>query len=164
MESSTLNTKSPDVPDPNPPQSMPTADFYQLIQQQLNNEDSSMNERINWLIVSQSFLFSVLATLLGSTPDPEVGHLAKLHDILLWLIPGISLLASGIIYVGILTSLVYMGDLRQSYLTYPQDGTVEHFPPIQATTVARRLAHLPAIGVPLLFIVTWAILLIQELF
>lgn len=151
----------PEVLDP--PKPLSTADFYQLIHEQLGNEDSSMNQRINWLILSQSFFFSGFATLLSSPPNPEDGGYAELNDLLLWIIPGISLITSVLIYMGILVSLVYMADLRKSFQSYPQDNTVEHFPPIQGTTMTRRLAQLPAIVVPLLFICTWVILLIQEI-
>lgn len=151
------------MPEAESPKPLSTADFYQLIHEQISNEDSSMNQRVNWLIVSQSFFFSGFATLLSSPPDPEDGHYAALHDLLLWIIPGISLITSLLIYTGIVISLVYMANLRQSFQTYPQDGSTEHFPPIQGTTLARRLAQMPAIAVPILFICTWAVLLIQEI-
>ncbi|WP_088892452.1 hypothetical protein [Leptolyngbya ohadii] len=151
----------PDAIDSSKPR--PAADFYQLIHEQINNEDSSMNQRVNWLIFSQSFFFSGFATLLSSPPDPEQGVYAKLHELLLWLIPGISLITSILIYIGILVSLIYMANLRNLFQTYPQDSTTEHFPPIQGTAFTRRLAQMPAIVVPLLFICTWAVLLIQEM-
>jgi hypothetical protein len=50
----------PEVLDSPKPSS--TADFYQLIHEQISNEDSSMNQRVNWLIVPQSFFFSGFAT------------------------------------------------------------------------------------------------------
>lgn len=140
-----------------------TADFYQLIHEQLNNEDNSMNQRVNWLIVSQSFFFSGFATLLSSPPNPEEGHYAELKQLLLWIIPGISLATSILIYIGIVVSLIYMADLRKTFQIYPQDDTTAHFPPIQGTTLTRRMAHSPALAVPLLFICTWAVLLIQEI-
>lgn len=149
----------PDAIDSSKP--LPAADFYQLIHEQIGNEESSMNQRINWLILSQSFLFSGFATLLTSPPDPESGGYVQLHHLLLWMIPGISLTTGILIYIGILISLVYMADLRKLFQTYPQDNTVERFPPIQGTTLTRRLAQLPAIVVPILFISTWAVLLIQ---
>lgn len=151
----------PDVIEP--PKPLPTAEFYQLIHEQISNEDNSMNQRVNWLIVSQSFFFGGFATLLGSPPKPENGGYAELNDLLLWIIPGISLMTSILIYIGILISLRYMADLRKSFQSYPQDNTTEHFPPIQGTTITRRLAQMPAIVVPLFFICTWAVLLIQEL-
>lgn len=146
-----------------PPEPLSAADFYQLIHGQISNEDNSMNQRVNWLIISQSFFFSGFATLLSSPPKPEDDGYANLHDLLLWIIPGISLITSLLIYVGILTSLVYMASLRQSFQTYPSDNTTKHFPPIQGTTTARRMAQLPAIAVPLLFICTWVVLLIQQM-
>ncbi|MBD1848693.1 hypothetical protein [Leptolyngbya sp. FACHB-711] len=141
---------------------LPTADFYQLIHEQISNEDDSMSQRVNWLILSQSFFFSGFATLLTSPPDPENGGYAELHQLLLWIVPGISLITSILIYVGILVSLVYMAELRNLFQTYPQDDTTEHYPPIQGTTLTRRLAQMPAIVLPLLFISTWTVLLIQE--
>ncbi|MBD3884915.1 hypothetical protein IFO70_24585 [Phormidium tenue FACHB-886] len=145
-----------------PAKPLPTADFYQLIHEQISNEDNSMNQRVNWLIVSQSFFFSGFATLLSSPPNPENDGYAEVHDLLLWIIPGISLVTSILIYVGILISLVYMAALRTTFQVYPQDDTTKHFPPIQGKTVTRRLAQMPAIVVPLLFISTWAVLLLQE--
>jgi hypothetical protein len=147
----------------NPPKSLPAADFYQLIHEQISNEDDSMNQRVNWLIISQSFFFSGFATLLSSPPKPEDNGYADLHDLLFWIIPSVSLMTSLLIYIGILTSLFYMARLRRSFQTYPSDNTTEHFPPIQGTTTTRRLAQLPAIVVPLLFICTWVVLLIQQL-
>lgn len=147
----------------NLPKPMPQAEFYQLIHEQISNEDSSINQRVNWLIVSQSFFFSGFATLLSSPPDPESGLYAELHHLLFWMIPSISLLISILIYVAILSSLIYMANLRKSFEAYPPDDTTAYFPPIQGTTSTRRLAQTPAIVVPLFFIGTWAILLIQEL-
>ena len=101
--------------------------------------------------------------MLSSPPDPENGIYALIHDLLVWAIPGISLVTSVLIYVGILVSLRYMADLRHLFQAYPQDHTTDHFPPIQGTPTMRRLAQLPAIAVPLLFISTWLVLLILEL-
>lgn len=145
------------------PELLPTMEFYQLMHEQIESENSSMNQRVNWLIISQSFFFGGFATLLSSPPDPENGSYAVIHDLLLWTIPGISLITSILIYIGIIVSLVYMADLRRLFQAYPKDHTTELFPPIQGTTTMRRLAQLPAIAVPLLFICAWAVLLIYEL-
>jgi hypothetical protein len=161
MEISPVSVEDmPEVTDS--PKTMSTADFYQLVHEQIDTENSSMNQRVNWMIVSQSFFFSAFTTLLSSPPQAEDGRYAEMHAALLWIIPGISLVTSLLIYVGILISLIYMADLRKLFQAYPQDNTTEHFPPIQGATIARRLAYLPAIAVPLLFIGTWAVLLIQE--
>jgi hypothetical protein len=149
------------VLDPSKP--LPKAEFYQMIHEQLSHEDSSMNQRVNWLIISQSFFFSAFATLLSSPPDPKDGSYAVIHDLLLWAIPGISLITTSVIYVGVLVSIFYMGDLRQRFDTYPQDDTVTYFPPIQSTPLMRRLAQLPAITVPVLFIGVWVFLIIKEI-
>ncbi|XQQ06878.1 MAG: hypothetical protein EDM05_58320 [Leptolyngbya sp. IPPAS B-1204] len=62
-----------------------------------------------------------------------------------------------------MTSLIYMDDLQKSFQTYPQDNTAEYFPPIRGKTFTRRLAQMPTIVVPLLFSITSAVLLIQEI-
>lgn len=138
-----------------------TADFYQLIRQQIDGENSLMNQRVNWLLVSQSFFVSAFASLVTSPPDSEPNFYNQLQSRLIWIIPGISLVVSLFIYIGILASLMYMGNLRKSYQTYPQDSSVEHYPPIQRTTVARLLAQIPPAFVPLLFIGIWIYLLME---
>jgi hypothetical protein len=57
----------------------------------------------------------------------------------------------------------YMSDLRRSFETYPEDDTIKHFPPIQNTTLIRRIGELPPLFLPLLLIGTWVFLLIKEL-
>lgn len=150
----------PDVLDP--PKPVPSVEYYQVIHEQIRNEDNAMNQRVNWLIISQSFFFGGFATLLSSPPDPADGQYAAIHDLLFWIIPGISLVTSTLIYIGILVSLFYMADLRKLFQSYPQDDTTKCFPPIQGTIASRRLAQLPAIAVPFLFICTWMVLMIME--
>lgn len=148
----------------NPAKSLNSAEFYHLIRGHIESEDSLVNQRVNWLIFSQSFLFSTFVALID--PSAELKNIFHVHlqSELLWLIPCLSLVCSLLIYLSILSSLAYIADLRSQFHNYPQDGTANNFPPIQSTIFIRQVAQLTPILVPLLFMGTWTFLLVQELY
>ena len=139
------------------------ADFYRLIRERLDHQENLVTQRVNWLVFSQSFLFSAYAILLNAPPEAKSPIYAQLQSFLLLLIPGLSLISGILIYLSVFGSLFYMSNLRRSFETYPEDETIKHFPPIHNTTFLRRIGELPPIFLPLLLIVTWVFLLIKEL-
>jgi hypothetical protein len=85
--------------------------------------------------------------------------------VLLWLIPIAALLAGVLTSLSVFTSLANVNRLRQLYDNYAasrkDDHTSQLFPPIQAPEGIRKLAQLSPIGLPLLFILAWAVVFIR---
>ncbi|HBL10556.1 MAG TPA: hypothetical protein DD379_03940 [Cyanobacteria bacterium UBA11162] len=145
------------------PKPVSAAEFYRFIRERIDYEETLLNQRVIWLIFSQSFLVSAYAIILNSPPEPKSPMYSDLQSCLIWLLPVLSLILSIIIYVSVISALSHIAQLRESYETYPKDDTIDRFPMMNETSFIRRLGGLPPILVPLLFIGAWAFLLIKEL-
>jgi len=144
------------------PKPTSSAELYRIIRERIDYEENLLNQRVIWLIFSQSFLVSAYAIMLNSPPEPKSPMYGDLQSCLVWLLPSLALILSIIIYISVISALYHIAELRESFETYPKDDTIEHFPAMNDTSFIRRLGGLPPILVPLLFIAAWAFLLIKE--
>ena len=145
------------------PKPTSSAELYRIIRERIDYEENLLNQRVIWLIFSQSFLVSAYAIMLNSPPEPTTPMYGELQSCLIWLLPSLSLILSIIVYLSVISALYQIAQLRESFETYPKDDTIERFPAMNDTSFIRRLGGLPPILVPLLFIGAWAFLLIKEL-
>jgi hypothetical protein len=144
------------------PKPTSSAELYRIIRERIDYEENLLNQRVIWLIFSQSFLVSAYAIMLNSPPEPKSPMYGDLQSCLVWLLPSLALILSIIIYISVISALYHIAELRESFETYPKDDTIERFPAMNDTSFIRRLGGLPPILVPLLFIGAWAFLLIKE--
>lgn len=144
------------------PKPTSSAEFYRIIRERIDYEENLLNQRVIWLIFSQSFLVSAYAIMLNSPPEPKTPMYGDLQSSLIWLLPSLALLVSMIVYMSVISALYHIAELGKSFETYPKDDTIERFPAMNDTSFIRRLGGLPPIVVPLLFIGTWVFLLIKE--
>lgn len=144
------------------PKPTSSAEFYRFIRERIDYEENLLNQRVIWLIFSQSFLVSAYVIMLNSPPEPKSPMYGELQSSLIWLLPILSLVLSIIVYISVISALAHIAQLRETFETYPKDDTIERFPTMNEETLIRRMGGLPPILVPLLFIGTWAFLLIKE--
>ncbi|HEY9667321.1 MAG TPA: hypothetical protein V6C91_10985 [Coleofasciculaceae cyanobacterium] len=144
------------------PKPTSSAELYRIIRERIDYEENLLNQRVIWLIFSQSFLVSAYAIMLNSPPEPKSPMYGELQSSLIWLLPILSLILSIIVYLSVISALYHITQLRKSFETYPKDETIDHFPAMNDTSFIRWLGALPPILVPLLFIGAWAFLLIKE--
>jgi hypothetical protein len=144
------------------PKPTSSAELYRIIRERIDYEENLLNQRVIWLIFSQSFLVSAYAIMLNSPPEPKSPMYGELQSCLIWLLPSLSLILSIIVYLSVISALYQIAQLRESFETYPKDDTIERFPAMNDTSFIRQLGGLPPILVPLLFIGAWAFLLIKE--
>jgi hypothetical protein len=145
------------------PKPTSSAELYRLIRERIDYEENLLNQRLTWLILSESFLVSAYAVMLNSPPEPKSPMYGELQSSLIWLLPSVALILSIIVYVSVISALYHIAELRKSFETYPKDDTIEHFPGMNDTSFIRRLGGLPPILVPLVFIGAWVLLLSKEL-
>lgn len=145
------------------PKPTSSAELYRIIRERIDYEENLLNQRVIWLIFSQSFLVSAYAIMLNSPPEPKSPMYGDLQSSLIWLLPSLALLVSIIVYMSVISALYHIAELGKSFESYPKDDTIERFPAMNDTSFIRRLGGLPPILVPLLFIGTWIFLLIKEL-
>ena len=141
------------------------AQYYDRIREQIQHEDELVNLRVVWQLLAQSFFFSTYASLLTVKAEAKSLLYGAEQDVLLWVVPIAALLAGVLTSLSVFTSLANVNHLRLLYESYAasrkEDQTAQLFPPIQAPERIRKLAQLTPIGLPLLFILAWAIVFIR---
>ncbi|HJU06439.1 MAG TPA: hypothetical protein VJ692_14930 [Nitrospiraceae bacterium] len=142
------------------------AEYYDRVRSQIEHEDELINLRVVWQLLVQSFFFSTFATLLNAKDPAKNALIDQLQHFLVWVVPIAAFLAGLLTFVGIVTALLNVNSLRRSYEDYSRDTdgrdqSSKLFPPIQGPDHLRKLAQISPIGLPLLFILTWLIILIR---
>jgi hypothetical protein len=114
----------------------------------------------------QSFFFSTYATLLNATGEVKNVLFGQQQEFLLWAVPIAAFLAGILATISIVASLYNIEYLRQLYEDDPKhrdedDQSATLFPAIQGLDASRKWGRVPPIGLPLLFILTWLVILIR---
>src|ERR671932_1705181 len=103
------------------PKPTSSAELYHIIRERIDYEENLLNQRVIWLIFSQSFLVSAYAIMLNSPPEPKTPMYGELQSCLIWLLPSLSLILSIIVYLRVISTLYQIAQLRESFDTYPKD-------------------------------------------
>jgi hypothetical protein len=141
-----------------------SADYYQLIHSQIDNEDNLLNQRFIWLVFSQSFMFSAFATVANAPEKAKAPFFGASQDSLFWLLPVIAIVSTGLIYIGILSSLKSLATLRDHYNQYPQDETVKAYPPMQGSRPSSVVGRLAPMVLPSIFALAWVTIMALQVF
>jgi hypothetical protein len=161
--SSFLNTVPQAHANDKPALPMTKADYYQLIRGRIENENELINQRLIWMVFSQSFMFSAFVMLANAPEKAKNPVMSSQQDLLMWIIPGIALFSSGLIYVGLIASMVSAKGFRHLYDEYPTDDTVSFHPPLQNVHWIRWFSVLPPIILPVLFMGTWLFIMLNQI-
>lgn len=140
------------------------AELYDRLRAQIQHEDELINIRVVWQLLAQSFFFSTYAALLNAPKEGRSAVFAQQQELLLWVVPIVALLAGIIASVSIFTSIYTIEHLGQSYQSYSlrpgrEDRSAKLFPNIQGPKAVRAWARVAPVGLPLLFILTWLLIL-----
>jgi hypothetical protein len=138
------------------------AEEYKLIRGQLEHVDNNLSQRVIWLVIAQSFFFSGYAVLInGKPPKPE---LDGIHQALVIIFPIAALLTVLFTFIDVFNSIRYLRDLRKFYENAEKgdDRSAKPFPPIFGIKRQRVLMHASTVLLPIVFIITWVVILIVQ--
>ncbi len=133
---------------------------YTVVRAQIEHIDNNLSQRIVWLIIAQSFFFSGYAILINGTPP--TAKLKEIHNALEIIFPIASLLVVVFTLIDVIYSFGYMRDLRTFFekeSAAEEDNDEMIFPPIHGRENIRRGMHLSTIAIPVLFLITWIIII-----
>jgi hypothetical protein len=126
------------------------------IRRRIEHEDNLVNQRLSWLVASQSFLVTAFAILLNgaeqvgaSTPYAGARH------VLLMLIPWVSLACIVLLWLTVVGAVWSMTRLR---VAADKFVTPDDFP-VHSPTAIRRLGLAAPVVIPAVFLVLWLCLL-----
>lgn len=139
----------------------PTAsDFYKLIRGQIEHINNSINQRVVWLIIAQSFLFNGYALLINGLP--EIQFMEDQQTLLMVIFPIASLITVSLFYIDIIGSLLYLRALRKNYDAQCEDGD-RLLPPVAGWVTFRVMEHFSSALLPLVFIIIWIYIIVIKM-
>lgn len=139
----------------------PVSEIYKTTRGQIEHYDNAISQRVIWLTIGQSFFFGVYATLVSiKAPTPDLLNKQKL---LATLLPFAALLAAIFTLFDVIATLGYMRKLR-AYYEKGSEGiaTDDMYPPVYGRQIDRVFQHVSPTMVPLVFICTWAAMLLYS--
>lgn len=139
----------------------PTTDVYKTNRAQIEHYDNSINQRVIWLSIGQSFFFNVYAMLVtAKAPTPDLLNKQKMLAVIF---PFAALLTAIFTLFDVIATLVYLRKLRRYYENSTKDITSDKlYPPIYGRPRDRFFQHISPVLIPLVFILTWLYLLLDD--
>lgn len=136
--------------------------IYQAFRGQLEHEDNLINQRVSWLVGSQSFLFVPYVLLVTAAPNTPIGEILALKNELSMVIVSIGILSCLAIGFGIYAALearrIIMERYRSLGIRIP---TMPELIPGQSAT---RLSLAAPFGIIWVVISAWLSLMELDLF
>src|ERR1700742_2500611 len=130
------------------------ADFS-LIQSRLSHEDDLVNQRVSWLVNSQSFLLTAYAITLNGLAADASKPLAVVQRKLLNLLPVVGVVCVVLVSVALLGGLSAISELRRYASTnYAKDRLF-----LIAKPTTQFLGVSAPILIPIVFLVIWTAVL-----
>jgi hypothetical protein len=135
------------------------SEVYKVIRGQVEHVDNNLGQRVIWLVIAQSFFFGAYATLING--KPAMPELNMIHGALIKILPIAALLTVTFTFIDVVTSIIYMKNLRKKYETSLNDDidSDADYPNITGSKTQRIFMHTSPILIPSLFIILWIILL-----
>jgi hypothetical protein len=140
---------------------MPPPEFYHLVRSQIEHEDNLNSQRLSWFVASQAFLFTAYAIVIGNIQTGKPEWVSRQQNLLVMLIPAVSLLTGLLIYATILAGAVAMINLRKWYKSNEQSHE-SPFPPVQGYRLTQFFGQAAPLGLPPIFIAIWLVLLVSR--
>ena len=137
-------------------------DQYRLLRQQIEHEDNLISQRLSWLLVSQSFLFTAYAISLNGPVQMRMKPYESTVNLLILLLPLVSILSAVLIWLAVMAGVWTMAKLRRRYALTVNAALRNAVPPVQSTGGALVLGHFAPVFLPALFIVIWMLLMVRS--
>jgi hypothetical protein len=135
-------------------------DAYHLVRSQLEHEDAQINQRVIWLLMSHSFLFTAFAITV--TNQTQVSG-STFHTFpLLVLIPCVAIFSSALVGMSVVAGITAMRELRRTFAAYAATSADTRLPPLHGRHIWRALGLVTPASLPLLFLCVWLFLLIRQ--
>ena len=126
----------------------------QLLRQRLEHEDNLINQRLSWLVGSQSFLITAFAISLNAPKEFYNNSYIRVHERLLHLLPFVSIASIVVLMITLWGAIRALTSLRKSAERF----TAAEDLPIFSPHSVRFMGLSAALVIPLLFLSLWAVL------
>jgi hypothetical protein len=129
---------------------------FTLIQARLSHEDDLVNQRVSWLVNSQSFLLTAYAITLNGLAADASKPLAVVQRKLLEMLPVVGVACVLLVCVALVGGLCALAELRRFAATkYPKDRLF-----LISKPTTQFLGVSAPVLIPLVFLVIWSAVLL----
>ena len=127
------------------------SDTYERYRQEFEKEDTLLNNRLGWLLLSQVILFAAVRF-----PGPPLGEVVM--EIIPWVAIAICLLVLGSVIAAIAN---YLRCRNQLLKHYPREDDSDHkYPQLHRGPYTLFLGFVAPVALPLVFLAAWVYLLL----
>jgi hypothetical protein len=129
----------------------------ETIRHRLEHEDNLLNQRLSWILTSQSFLLTGYAILLNAPAALRSETYARDHHLLMALIPLSGVVTVFLLWAAIIAALLAMRDLRARARAHPGFESSH----IQGRPMTRWLGIAAPTLIPAVFLVSWLVIMLH---
>lgn len=132
-----------------------TESEFRFLRDEIRHEDGLINQRLSWLVSSQSFLITAFAITLNGPTQMRLTKYEAISQNLIAILPVTGIVICLVCSLAIFGALLQMRHIR----LLAGNGHPENLPSVQGTNWSRSLALAGPILVPLIFLFIWVCLL-----
>jgi len=132
-------------------------DRYRLVRSHIEHEDDLVTQRLNWLMASQSFLFTAYAITTNAPDSVRTDHL---HRLLLGMIPLIAACTAVLVFLTVMAGHIAMRHLHGWLRRHMAAQEIAGLPPVQGSANTRVLGMTAPILLPPIFLAVWVYLMV----
>ena len=127
-----------------------------FLPEETRHEDNLINQRLSWLVRSQSFLLTAFAISQNSPPQAKSAQYERLNISLVSMIPISGVVMCLVSYLTIFAGVLHMRQIRRLAGSFH----ARHPPGVQGTDVTRQLGLSGPVLAPLILLGMWVVLLV----
>ena len=141
-----------------PENSSISASDFVFLREEIRHEDNLLNQRLSWLVSSQSFLLTGFAIALNGPLQAKFLRFEQLNLALISVLPIVGALVSVVSEITIFAGLIHMRDVRRLAGNFHPPN----LPGVQGTALTRRLGLSGPVVTPIIFLLVWLVFLIRQ--
>ena len=144
-------------PTPSGPDRLSSTEYY-FLREEIRHEDNLVNQRLSWLVGSQSFLLTGFAIALNAPLQSRSLVYEQLTTALVIWLPVAGALLVAMSYLTIWAGILHMKSIRElAGRSHPA-----HLPPVQGRVLTRRMGLSGPVITPIIFLCLWIAIILQR--
>ncbi len=136
-------------------------EHYRIVRSQIEHEDNVINQRLNWFLASQSFLFTANAMVLNAPATPLFPQFSDTVRLLTLLVPIVAFCSCLMIHITMIAGVLALRNLHEVVGQPPDVQEIGPLPPIHGSAVTRTLGLVGPLLLPFLFLIVWMLLFVR---
>ena len=145
---------------------MSKSEYYNVFRGRIESANNLINQRIIWLVISQSFFFSAYAMILNAPVKAKNPLFEDLQLLMHNLLPFAAIASAILSYVAISVTLFDIPKLSRSFDEFCKNSSVDDvkLPHVMSSPLVNAIEIGTTMLLPLIFIVSWAIIIFNAFF